>query len=180
MQTLRTCLILVFGGAAFAADPCVSGVAVGQRCGPYSFLVATGPERGKQTCFICEQMDKPTAVVFVRTLSNATGKLVAALDAEMTAHKDEGFKAWMTQLAPKADLDALAKWAQNQGLKNAPVGVFEDVDGPPSYKISAEADVTVMLFVNQKVSANYAFRAGELTDDKIKTVVKDTAALFKK
>ena len=51
-----------------AADPCVSGVPVGKRPGPYSFLVATGPQRGQQTCYICEQHEgnKPAAVVFAR------------------------------------------------------------------------------------------------------------------
>ena len=70
----------------------------------------------------------------------------------------------MTQLAEKADLDALAKWAQKQGLKTVPVGAFEDADGPPSYKLHKDADVTVLLFAKQKVIANFAFRAGELTD----------------
>ena len=35
-----------------------------------------------------------------------------------------------------------------------------------------DADVTVMLFTKQKVVANFAFRAGELTDKRIDEVVK--------
>ncbi len=57
-------IILLF--AICASDPCISGVPVGKRPGPYSFLVATGPERGKQHCFICEQETKPAAVVLSR------------------------------------------------------------------------------------------------------------------
>src|SRR5947208_173946 len=140
---------------ARAGDPCVSGVPVGKRPGPYSFLVATGPERGKPTCFICEQADKPTAVVFARTLSAPLGKLLGKLDAEAAARKDKGFKVWMTHVTETADLDALAKWAQKQGLKDCPVGAFEDPDGPPAYKLHKDADVTVLLFVKQKVVANF-------------------------
>ncbi|HEY2783363.1 MAG TPA: hypothetical protein VGJ05_00170 [Fimbriiglobus sp.] len=163
------------------ADPCVSGVPVGKRPGPYSFLIATGPDRGKQTCFICEQLDKPTAVVFVHTLSDPAGKLMAALDTQMALQpKDAGFKAWMTLLTKTADLDGLAKWSQKQGLKSCPVGAFEDADGPPAYKLAADADVTVLLFVNQKVVSNYAFRAGELTDEKVKDITNAVPALFKK
>src|SRR5262245_23780628 len=153
-----------------AADPCVSGVPVGKRPGPYSFLVATGPQRGQPTCYICEQGDKPTAVVFARTLSDPLGKLLAKLDAEAEARQDTGFKVWMTQLTRPADLDALAKWSQKQGLKGCAVGAFEDADGPPAYKLHPEADVTVMLFVKQKVVANFAFRAGELNDKQIGSV----------
>jgi hypothetical protein len=86
----------------------------------------------------------------------------------------------MTQLAEKADLDVLAKWAQKQGLKSVPVGAFEDADGPPSYKLHKDADVTVLLFTKQKVVANFAFRAGELTDKQIDESVKAVPQLFEK
>ena len=179
---MRSLLVLPFltllPAPAPAADPCVSGVPVGKRPGPYSFLVATGPQRGQQTCYICEQADKPTAVVFARTLTDPLGRLLAKLDAEAAAHKDAGFKAWMTQLADTADLDALARWARRQGLKDVPVGAFEDADGPPAYKLAAAADVTVLLFVDQKVVANFAFRAGELTDEAAADVLKAVPKLF--
>lgn len=161
-----------------AADPCVSGVPVGKRPGPYSFLVATGPQRGQPTCYICEQHEggKPAAVVFARTLSAPLGKLMAKLEA--AGKKDAKYKAWMTHLTATADLDGLARWAQAQGLKTVPVGAFEDADGPPAYKLSKDADVTVMLFVKEKVVANFAFRAGELTDAAIDDVIKSVPKLF--
>lgn len=165
---------------SFVADPCVSGVPLGGRPGPYSFLVATGPQRGQPTCYVCEQDIKPTAVVFARTLSDPLGKLLAKFDAEMAARKDAGFKAWMTHLADTADLDALAKWAQKAAVKGVAVGAFEDADGPPAYKLAKDADVTVLLFVNRKVVANFAFRAGELTDAKVDDVAKALPRLFEK
>jgi len=131
-------------------------------------------------CYVCEQHDgnKPAVVVFARTTSDPLGKLVAKLDAEAIAKKDSGCKVWMTLLADKADLDTLAKWSQKQGLKISPVGAFEDADGPPSYKLHKDADVTVLLFVKQKVVANFAFRAGELDDKAIETVMKSLPLLF--
>jgi len=162
------------------SDPCISGVPVGKRPGPYSFLVATGPERGKQHCFICEQEAKPAAVVFARTLTPALGKLLSTLEADVPKRKDSGYKVWMTQVVDKADLDGLAKWSQKQGLKSVPVGAFEDADGPPAYKLNRDADVTVLLFVNEKVVANFAFRPDELTEDAIKGVLKRLPELFEK
>src|SRR5437868_3487379 len=168
---LSLALALAPALALRADEPCVSGVPVGKRPGPYSFLVATGPQRGQQTCYICEQHEnnKPAAVVFARNLSDPLGKLLGKLEAAgaAPAAKDSGYKVWMTQLADKADLDVLAKWAQKQGLKGVPVGAFEDADGPPSYKLAKDADVTVILFAKQKVVANFALRAGELTDKQI-------------
>jgi hypothetical protein len=174
--------IALVGLTAAASDPCVSGVPVGKRPGPYSFLVATGPQRGQQTCYICEQHEgnKPAAVVFARTLSNPLAKLLTKLEDAGVDHKDTGYKVWMTQLARTADLDALAKWAQTEGLKSVPIGAFEDADGPPSYKLSQEADVTVLLFTKQKVVANFAFRTGELNDAAIEQVLKAAPQLFEK
>jgi hypothetical protein len=158
----------------------VSGTPVGKRPGPYSFLVATGPQRGQQTCYICEQHEgnKPAAVVFARELTPALGKLLGKLEAAGQA--DTGYKVWMTQLAEKADLDTIAKWAQKQGLKTVPVGAFEDADGPPAYKLAKDADVTVLLFTKQKVVANFAFRAGELNDKQIELITKAVPQLFEK
>jgi hypothetical protein len=158
----------------------VSGVPVGKRPGPYSFLVATGPQRGQPTCYICEQHEggKPAAVVFARSLSDPLGKLLAKLDAAGADKKAAGYKVWMTQLAATADLDELGKWAQAQGLKGVPVGAFEDADGPPAYKLHKDADVTVMLFVKEKVVANFALRAGELDDQAIDTVMRAVPKLF--
>jgi len=161
-----------------AADPISSGVAVGQRPGPYSFLVATGSERGKQNCFICEQGAKPAVVIFSRKLSDPVGKLLAKLDAEMPTHKAVGFKVWLTQLTPKADLDELAKWSKAHGVKNAPVGAFEDMDGPPAYKLHNDAEVTILFFVKEKVLANFAFRTGELTEKRIPEVLKALPGLL--
>ena len=182
MMRLQLCLpaLLCFALSLQAEDPCVSGTPVGKRPGPYSFLVATGAERGQLTCYICEQhaTNKPAAVVFARTLSEPLGKLLSKLEA--AGVKDTGYKVWMTQLAEKADLDALAKWAQKQGLKTVPVGAFEDADGPPSYKLAKDADVTVLLFTKQKVVANFALRAGELDDKQIEKIAKTVPRLFDK
>jgi hypothetical protein len=117
-------------------------------------------------------------VVFARSTSDPLGTLLTKLDAAAIANKDTGAKVWMTLLADKADLDALARWAQKQGVKGAPVGAFEDADGPPSYKLHRDADVTVIIFAKQKVVANFAFRAGELDAKAIDAVLKAVPQAF--
>src|SRR2546430_2345433 len=85
----RWCLvsILVLGSIARAEDPCVSGLMVGQRPGPYAFVVSTGKERGQPTCFICETADKPAVIVFARNPSKEVGELVAELDKAVADSK---------------------------------------------------------------------------------------------
>jgi hypothetical protein len=154
---------------------------VGQRPGPYSFLVATGPERGQPTCYVCETAEKPAVIVFTRSVSDAVGQLMLACDEAVAARPKDSMRAWMTVLGEKTiGLDDLAKWATTQGLKAVPVGIFDDPVGPPSYKLAADADVTVVVFENRKVTANLAFRKGELDDAAVKLVADQLKQLGKK
>jgi hypothetical protein len=112
-------------------------------------------------------------IVFARAPSDALGKLLQQMDKALTTHKDKELRAWATFLhddQPGQD-GKLVAWARQQGLSHLAIGVFEDHDGPPSYRLHRDADVTILLAVKQKVVANFAFRAGELTDAKTKEVV---------
>jgi hypothetical protein len=172
------CLLLASGLAASVAgaEPCISGPQVGQRPGPYSFLVATGPQRGQQTCYVCETAEKPGVIVFARSLSEPLKKVLVACDEAMAARPKDALRGWMTVLGEKsAGLDELAKWAKNGGLKAMHVGIFDDPVGPPSYRLANDADVTVLLFADKKVVANLAFRNGELNDDAVKAIAAKLA-----
>jgi hypothetical protein len=155
--------VVVFAAIASAKDPCVSGPQIGQRPGPYSFLVATGPERGQPTCYVCETAEKPGVIVFARSVSDPLAKILQAADEAVNARPKDSMRAWLTVLGEKTiGLDELGRWATQAGLKSTPVGVFDDPVGPPSYKVADDADVTVIIFENRKVLANFAFRKGEL------------------
>jgi hypothetical protein len=160
--------------ASSAQGPCVSGPKPGQRPGPYSFVMCTGEQRGKSHCFICETEDRPAVIVFARTLSEPLGKLAVQLDRALADFKKNDLRGWITLLhddQSKIDPEVL-KWTKKNAVRTVPVGVFEDTDGPPSYRLNRDADVTILLSVKQKVVVNYAFRAGELNDAKIAEVVK--------
>jgi hypothetical protein len=160
-------------GESFSGEPCSSGPQAGQRCGPYAAVISTGPERGQSFCYVCETGDKPAVVVFARGLSEPLGKLVVALDKAVEDHKSADLRAWVTLLSndqPKLDPEVVV-WAKKYAVRRVPLGIFEDADGPPSYRLGKDAEVTILMFVKQKVAANFAFRAGELTEEKIKDVM---------
>ena len=175
-------LLGVFLVSAAADEPCKSGLQPSQRPGPHSALVAVGPQRGQQHCFICETADKPAVIVFARTLSEPLGKLAHGIDQAVGKHKDAELKAWITFLYDdQISVDGkIVKWAQQHAVGSVPIAVIEDVGGPPSYKLARDADVTVLLFVKQKVVANFAFREGELTNARIDEVLKAVPELVKK
>lgn len=172
---------LVLLTAARASDgPCVSGPKEGQRPGPYSFVMCTGEQRGKSHCYICDTADRPAVIIFARTLSDPLAKLAAGLDKALAEHKKSELRGWVTLLhADQSEIDAdVLKWVKKHGIKGVPVGVFEDVDGPPTYKLNREADVTVLLSVKQKVVINRAFRAKELTNEKVAELLKSVPKIL--
>src|SRR5262245_46156035 len=102
---MRAACSVAFAGAILfcqfvrADDPCRSGLDPGKRPGPYSFIVATGKERGQSTCYICETGEKPAVLVFARTPSKELGELVAVLDKAVGDAKNAPLRGWVTFLS---------------------------------------------------------------------------------
>jgi len=174
-------LVMLLLASDALGQPVESGLRIGQKPGPYSFLVATGPQRGQQTCYVCETAEKPAVVIFSRKLGDPLARLLLKCDDFLQKQPSDSAHCWMTVLGEKtATLDELAKWSKNAGLKHVPVGVFDDPVGPPSYKLNESAEVTVLLWVNRKVVANFSFRQGELNDEAIKKIAEAMPKLIQK
>ncbi len=173
-RRLTLSILIGICGPARADEPCKSGLQPTQRPGPYSSLVAVGPQRGQQHCYVCEAADKPVIIVFARNLSVPLGKLVQGIDKAVAAHKALDMRGWVTFLADdQTALDPkVVQWSQKHAIKNVPLGIFEDTVGPPTYLLARDADVTVLFSVKQRVVANFAFRAGELNDAAIDGILK--------
>ena len=55
---------------------------------------------------------------------------------------------------------------------------FNDVGGPRIYKLTKDADVTVMMRVDGKLQVNEALKAGELSKDRIAALVKSSEKII--
>ena len=55
---------------------------------------------------------------------------------------------------PEGQNKKLKEVADEQEIKNTPLTTFDGVAGPPEYKISKDADITVMMWVGGKVVVN--------------------------
>jgi len=164
---------------AHGAEPCVSGLKEGQKPGPYIASIAIGPNRGQPMCYICETAERPAMIVFARQMTDPLGKLLNKVDEALKDQPADGMRAWMTILGEEHTLDAVGKWGKEHAVTNIPIGVFDDIDGPPTYRLAREAEVTIVLYVKQKVVANFAFRAGELNTESIAKVMEAVTKLKK-
>lgn len=165
----------MFGLTLLGADsPCVSGLSPGQRTGPYSSVISTGPERGKAHCYICETGERPAVIVFARSLNKDLGSLASKIDRALAERKAADLRGWITFLkTDQLKFDPqVVRWSQELALGRLPLGIFEDEGGPPAYRLNRDADVTVLVCNKQKVAANFAFRSGELTSARVADIVK--------
>jgi hypothetical protein len=156
-----------------------SGLAPGERPGPYSFVVSQGEKRGQLHCFVCEAEDRVMAIVFARDTTPATGKLAARLDEILLAHPQGKPTGWVTLLASEGTgVDAKAvKWAREHKLRAMAVGYFEDTVGPPSYRLGSDAAVTVLLARDKKVAHRHVFGPNGPDDAAISTIANQLTAL---
>jgi hypothetical protein len=99
--------------------------------------------------------------------------LAKELQAQLFENSDKQLRAFVVVLSdkPKKHEGALSELAQKNRLRTLPLTVFEDAKGPPDYKISADAEVTVLMWTGLQVQANHAFAAGELNAAAIKKVI---------
>jgi len=176
VRCIITAALFVTAFGLNAEEPAFkSGLAVGQKPGPYAFLLATGPQRGQSFCYICDTGDKPAAIIFARPLNEPLGKLAAKLDQAAADGAVPQFRTWLTLLddGKQPDLERrLVEWGRTHAIKSMPLGIFEDEVGPPSYRLNREAAATVLFFVKQKVVANFALRASDVTETKIAEIAK--------
>jgi hypothetical protein len=166
------CAALIF--LAAAAGPLQSGPLAGQKIpGPFKPLHATGPDAGKQVCLVCKNGANPVVMVFARNVGAPLTALIKKIDAATAAHQDVEMGSFVVFLNEDASLPgALKGLAEKEGIKQTVLATFAPA-GPPSYHVAPDAAVTVVLYTNHKVVANYAFREGELNDKAIDAIVAD-------
>ena len=119
--------------------------------------------------------------IFTRQITGNLTSLVKKIDATAAKNQDKKMAAFVVYLtddsaAAESELTALAK---KHGIKHTPLTVFKGTEGPSTYKVSKDAEVTIMMWSKFQVKANHAFAKGKLNKAAIGKVLKDTAKILK-
>ncbi|HTU92938.1 MAG TPA: hypothetical protein VMF69_22850 [Gemmataceae bacterium] len=163
----------------FAAEALQSGPQVNQDVpGPFHPLNVTGKAAGKKNCLYCQNGSNPVAVVFAREVTPEVTKLIKKLD-ECTAKNTEcRMGSYVVFLCDKEGLDKdLKEMADKEKLEKIILSI-DNPAGPEEYKISKDADVTVVLYTKHIVKSNRAFKKGELKDQDIEAIVKEVPKIL--
>ena len=172
-------LAVVLAAAAVAAEPLVSGPQVDDKVvTPFAPLNVNGESAGERNCLVCQNQDNPVVMIFAREVTPELTRLIKKVDQATAKHKDAQMGSFVVFCQNQDGLrDQLNAMARDQELKNLVLSIWTDpkeADAPNpihKYRVNKDADVTVVLYTDNKVRANYAFRKGELTDKDVDAIV---------
>lgn len=124
---------------------------------------------------------RPVVAVFTRRLSDDLTGLVKKIDDAVAKNSDKKMAAFVIYMSDEPDTaEAKLKGiAKAQTISKTPLTTFATAEGPDNYKISAEADVTVLMWNKMKVTANHAFGKDKLNDKDVEKILTDVANLVK-
>ena len=113
--------------------------------------------------------------MFARKIDGDLTSLVKQVNEQVGKYGDKKLSSFVVFLTDDSDelRPKVEKWAEKEKIDNVPLTIAEIPAGPPEYKIDKDAELTVMLWKNQKVVVNHAFKAGGLKKEQIAAIVKD-------
>ena len=145
---------------------------------PAAFYVndITGPAKGTSLCYRCKYGKAPVVSIFAREIDDKVASLIKQIDAQVAQNQSKKMKAFVVLLSeqPKDSESKLQDVAKENDLKNIPLTTFNGAAGPEEYKLSGDADLTVLMWVNSDVKVNRAFAKGELDKKAIDAILADT------
>jgi hypothetical protein len=157
--------MILASAPALAAEPLKSGLQPGEKLtNIFEPLNVTGPFAGEPHCLVCENGFNPVAMIFAREVNEPLVKLLAKIDQATEKNRDVEMGSFVVFLSEKEGL--------NEQLQHVILSTF-DPAGPEDFKVTADADVTVVLYRQHEVKANHAFRKGELSEQSVEKIVGD-------
>jgi hypothetical protein len=178
MSKLTSSGVVLFVAAtvAFAAEPKSAALQVGDAVEAFYVKDVTGPAAGTELCYRCRYGNRPVISIFTRKVTDQVASLAKEIDAAVGQNTDKDLAGFVVVLTddPAGQEEGLKKLAKDNGIKHLPLTTFNDVGGPRNYKLTKDADVTVMMWVDGKVQVNEALKASELSKDKIAALVKSS------
>lgn len=112
-------------------------------------------------------------MIFAREISDPLTSLVKKIDAATQKNSSCRMGSFVVFLNDEEGLaDKLKEFNNKANLKKT-VLTIDNPAGPKAYRISKDADVTVLLYNRHTVRANHAFRSGELDSKAINQIIND-------
>ena len=159
----------------------VSGRAVGEYVPTFYSRVVTGPFMNRSVCYVCRNGRRPVVMVFLRKLSPEVKPLLKQLDTLVDRHRAEGLRSFGVYVSddPSNAISGVQTFSFDHKIR-LPLTVASLAVGEPTCQnLSAEAEVTVVLYEERRVTHRFAFRAGEIGPVEIEHIRRSIEKLLK-
>jgi hypothetical protein len=180
-RIVSTIAIALMASVTIAAEAeFKSGLQVGDYPGAFYVTDVTGPSAGEALCYRCQYGSRPVVSIFARSMDDNVKQLVKQIDTLVGEKADDRLAAFVVLLSdePK-ELETALKTAATEGkITHTPLTTYKKAGGPRKYRIHEDADITVVMWVENDVKVNHTFAKGKLTPDAIAKVVSDTSMIL--
>jgi hypothetical protein len=172
-------VILVLTGSLLAEETVKSGPQVAEKVpGPFHPLNVTGAAAGQKHCLFCENGDNPVAMIFAREVTPELTTLIKKIDSCTAKNGGCSMGSFVVFCSDADGLEGQLKaLADKENLKKTVLSIDQPT-GPKAYNVAKDADVTVVLYTDRTVKANYAFKKGELKEKKIDAILGDVSKIL--
>lgn len=172
-------IIALLSSGIAVAGSVTSGPQAGEKVpGPFKVRNITGPEAGQTSCQYCNHGTRPVAVLFTKTITPEVAQLLLRIDAATTKNKEAGLGSFVVVCSDVTGIDQqLQSIAKQLGIQNTILTLYKS-GGPEKYRLSPDADVTVLLYNHLTVKANHAFKNAELTESASNAILTDLAKML--
>jgi len=153
-----------------------SGLQPGDKTFAFHVQDVTGPRAGKSLCYACAFGKHSVINIQTKKLDEELLALIKHLDplvapaANIKGDSQHAFVVYLTE-DPEVAEKELAAVAKKLELKNIPLTIYDDFAGPKPYKLSKDAETTVMMWNENKVTFNHAFADGGMEKEDVKVVL---------
>jgi hypothetical protein len=117
-------------------------------------------------------------MIFAREVSDPLTSLVKKIDAATAKNSDCSMGSFVVFLSDDEGLEKkLKELAKKEKIEHTVLSI-DNPAGPRGYGVAKDADVTVVLYTNRTVKANFAFKKGELKEGDIDKIVGDVSKIL--
>ncbi len=110
-------------------------------------------------------------MIFAREISDNLSSLLKKIDSATVENKGCNMGSFVVFCSDDESLEKKLKDLAGKEHFKKIVLTIDNPSGPTRYKVAKDADVTVVLYTNRKVKANFAFKKGELKSADVDKIV---------
>jgi hypothetical protein len=151
-----------------------SGPPAGDHVPTFYSRAVTGPLMNKTVCYVCRNGQRPVVAVFMRSMEpNKLKLLLRNIDRVVDRNRVVGLRSFGVLLCddPFGNVSTVQTFSFDNKIAMPITVATDSVAAPSCQNIHSAAAVTVVLYRRRRVETTFAFRAGEMTTDNVRTVI---------